>query len=68
MTPSRTPFSASVRFIDAEKNSVQSLSRINTGMTSEQLTALRNAINGIRRTDQAITGGFYTLREELKSA
>ncbi|MCL2576906.1 MAG: hypothetical protein FWE27_02485 [Defluviitaleaceae bacterium] len=67
MTVNRTPVNAAIRFINGN-NTVQTLSRVNASLTGEQLTALKTAINGIRRTDQAISRGNYTVRDELTTA
>jgi len=71
MTVNSSPFYAAIKFIRVSGSTstiVQSLPRVNGSLTGEQLTALRTAINGIRRTDQAISGGHYTVREELTTA
>lgn len=64
----RTPFSANLRFRNAAGNILQRLTRVNPGLDREGLNDLMRMVNGIRRTDQSVTGGYYTVKDELRRA
>jgi hypothetical protein len=63
-----TPFSARLRFIDSEYDSVQTLTRIHPSLMPSQIQVIRQAVNFIRSADHAATGGFYTIMDELSLA
>jgi hypothetical protein len=64
------PHSARLRFINAAETSIQTLTRIRPNLQPNEVQLIRQAINGIRRTDlgQPATGGFYTIMDELVEA
>jgi hypothetical protein len=59
------PFSARIRFINAGKATVQTLTKVNPTLQASAVQQVRQAINGIRRPDQPATGGFFTVTDEL---
>jgi hypothetical protein len=59
------PFSARLRFQDANYDSVQTFTRVHPNMIPVQVQLLTQAVNAIRRPAEAATGGFYTVMEEL---
>jgi hypothetical protein len=61
----KKPFSARLRLIDASEKAVQTLGRINPNLRYDEAMVVRNALNTVRRTNAAITGGFFTVTEEL---
>jgi hypothetical protein len=67
MAVTSTPVSASLRF----RNSLgvqQTLGSINPELTRANLDAFLIALNDVRRADNPLNGGYFTLREELKQA
>jgi hypothetical protein len=64
----RTPHSASLRFIRREGNTtatMQSFSRLRPTLTLEQLRLIGTAINGIRPNTQPVREGQFTIMDEL---
>lgn len=65
------PFAARLRFINSGEDTLQTLSRIHPSLTHTEVEAIRQSINGIRRNDdprQQVTGGYYTIMDELVEA
>jgi|GEM_PF-1948083 len=63
-----TPYSASLRFKNTEEENAQTLRQVHPSLSRQALDSVMLMINGIRRTDQAVTGGYYTVMDELKEA
>lgn len=65
MTVIRTPYTARLRFHNIEDETVQTLTRVRPNLSNANMTMLRQGINAIRATGDNVTGGFYTIIDEL---
>ena len=63
-----TPFAARIRFVDSERRSIQTLTRLRPNLMPMQLTALRTIVNNLRSDSHQTTGGYYTVMDELRQA
>jgi hypothetical protein len=59
--------SARARFMNASDKTVQTLSRLRPNLQASTLTTIMSGINNIRGNAAGVqvTGGFYTVEEEL---
>jgi hypothetical protein len=63
----KKPVSASLRMTSLH-GSVQTLSRISPDLSASEISNIRQAINLIRVPGQGMTGGRYTITDELAEA
>ena len=66
MTVTNRPYSARLRFtVGQQQKSVQSLSHIRRNLNAADAQALMDGINVIRGLDEQVSGGVFTLSDEL---
>jgi len=64
----RVPFSANLSLRNTAGDILQRFTRINPGLNGSDLEGIMEMVNDIRRTDQSVIGGAYTIMDELRGA